>query len=224
MSALLEVRGLRLELTTPQGPVPVVEGVDLTLDPAQTLALVGESGSGKSLTALAVMGLLPRAVRVVGGEIVFAGRDLLRLAPAERRALCGKEIAMSFQEPASALNPVLTIGDQVAESFRIRAGMSRTAARAAEREGVASLLVAGGVAANRRLRERVHEHAGVPVFIPPPALCTDNAAMIGAAAFRHLDEAVAPEAALDIAPTVRRGRAAIGRTAAATGAASTGSR
>jgi len=102
--------------------------------------------------------------------------------------------------------------------------LSRKAARAAEREGVASLLVAGGVAANRRLRERVHEHAGVPVFIPPPALCTDNAAMIGAAAFRHLDEAVAPEAALDIAPTVRRGRAAIGRTAAAAGAASTGSR
>lgn len=85
--------------------------------------------------------------------------------------------------------------------------LSKKAARAAEREGVASLLVAGGVAANRRLRERVIERATVPVHIPPIALCTDNAAMIAAAAFRHLDDAVAPESALDIIPTaVRRGR------------------
>ena len=85
--------------------------------------------------------------------------------------------------------------------------LSKKAARAAEREGVACLLVAGGVAANRRLRERVIERSPVPVHIPPPVLCTDNAAMIAAAAFRHLDDAVAPESALDIIPTaVRRGR------------------
>ena len=85
--------------------------------------------------------------------------------------------------------------------------LSKKAARAAECEGVASLLVAGGVAANRRLRERVVERATVPVHVPPIALCTDNAAMIAAAAFRHLDDAVAPESALDIIPTaVRRGR------------------
>ena len=85
--------------------------------------------------------------------------------------------------------------------------LSQKAARVAAREGVASLLVAGGVAANRRLRERVLERAPVPVHIPPPALCTDNAAMIAAAAFRHLDAAVAPESALDIHPTAkRRGR------------------
>jgi N6-L-threonylcarbamoyladenine synthase len=85
--------------------------------------------------------------------------------------------------------------------------LSKKAARAAEREGVSSILVAGGVAANRRLRERVIERAPVPVHIPPPVLCTDNAAMIAAAAFRHLDDAVAPESALDIIPTaVRRGR------------------
>ena len=85
--------------------------------------------------------------------------------------------------------------------------LSKKAARAAEREGVASMLVAGGVAANRRLRERVIERSPVPVHIPPPVLCTDNAAMIAAAAFRHLDAAVAPESALDIVPTaVRRGR------------------
>jgi len=85
--------------------------------------------------------------------------------------------------------------------------LSKKAARAASREGVASILVAGGVAANRRLRERVIERAPVRVHVPPPALCTDNAAMIAAAAFRHLDDAVAPESALDIIPTaVRRGR------------------
>ncbi len=89
--------------------------------------------------------------------------------------------------------------------------LSRKAARAAEREGVASLLVGGGVAANRRLRERIHERTDVPVFIPPPDLCTDNAAMIGAAAFLHREEAVAPEAPLDIAPTVTRGHIMIGK-------------
>ena len=82
--------------------------------------------------------------------------------------------------------------------------LSRKAARIAEREGVASLLVAGGVAANGRLREAVREASPVPVFIPPPVLCTDNAAMIGAAAFRHLDEAVPPESPLDIFPTAKR--------------------
>ena len=85
--------------------------------------------------------------------------------------------------------------------------LSKKAARAAEREGVRSLLVAGGVAANRRLRERVIERSSVPVHIPPPVLCTDNAAMIAAAAFRHLDAAVPAESPLDIIPTaVRRGR------------------
>ena len=91
--------------------------------------------------------------------------------------------------------------------------LSRKATRAATREGVASLLVAGGVAANGRLRERLRERALLPLFIPPPALCTDNAAMIGAAAFRHRHEAVDPRASLDIAPTAARGQAALGRTA-----------
>ena len=94
--------------------------------------------------------------------------------------------------------------------------LSRKAARVAEREGVASLLLAGGVAANRRLREVVRERSPVPVFIPPPELCTDNAAMIGAAAFRHLDDAVAPESPLDIHPTVKRRRSPRSATATRT--------
>jgi len=87
--------------------------------------------------------------------------------------------------------------------------LARKAARVADREGVASLVVAGGVAANRRLRERIREEARIPVYIPPPTLCTDNGAMIAAAAFRHLDEAVDPESALDIFSTaVRKARIA----------------
>jgi N6-L-threonylcarbamoyladenine synthase len=89
--------------------------------------------------------------------------------------------------------------------------LSRKAARVAEREGVGALLVAGGVAANRRLREIVRERSPVPVFIPEPVLCTDNAAMIGAAAWRHLDEAVPPESSLDIHPTVKRDPRALAR-------------
>ncbi len=128
MTALLEVRGLALVFDTPQGPLPAVEGLDLTLAAGETLALVGESGCGKTLSALAVLGLLPPGARVSAGQVFFRGRDLLRLAPAERRALCGRELAMSFQEPASALNPVLTIGEQVAEGLRFHGGLSRTAA------------------------------------------------------------------------------------------------
>ena len=92
--------------------------------------------------------------------------------------------------------------------------LSRKAARVAEREGARALLVAGGVAANQRLRDLVRERSPVPVFIPPPALCTDNAAMIGAAAFRHLDAAVDPALPLDIVPTARRGRWRPGTVAA----------
>src|SRR5262245_34480633 len=106
MTALLELRGLSIELATEHGPRLAVEGLDLALAPGETLALVGESGSGKTLTALAVLGVLPRAARVVSGEILWRGRDLLRLEPGARRALNGKELALSFQEPSSAFDPV----------------------------------------------------------------------------------------------------------------------
>ena len=128
MSALLEIRGLTLELATARGPVLAVQDLDLALGVGETLALVGESGCGKTLTAQAVLGVLPRAARVAAGEILWRGRDLLRLEPRERRALSGKELALSFQEPASALDPVHTLGEQIAETLRHHARMSRDAA------------------------------------------------------------------------------------------------
>jgi len=128
MTALLEIRDLAVELATERGPRLAVEGLDLALAPGETLALVGESGCGKTLTALAVLGVLPRAARVVAGEILWRGRDLLRLDPRARRALSGKELALSFQEPSSAFDPVLTLGEQIAESLRHHTGSTRKAA------------------------------------------------------------------------------------------------
>jgi oligopeptide/dipeptide ABC transporter ATP-binding protein len=157
VSALLEVRGLTLELATARGPVPVVAGLDLTLSAGRTLALVGESGSGKTLTALALMGLLPEAVRVVGGSIRWRGRELLTLGAVERRALCGRELAMVFQEPTSALNPVLPVLEQVAEVLRVHGGFSRAGANTRARELLAEVGLedAGGFA-----RRHPHELSG----------------------------------------------------------------
>ncbi|MEQ1895717.1 MAG: ABC transporter ATP-binding protein, partial [Planctomycetota bacterium] len=139
MTALLEIRGLELELLRPGGAVPVVAGLDLTLAAGRTLALVGESGSGKTLTALAVMGILPEGVRVARGEIRWRGKDLLTLPAAERRALGGRELAMVFQEPTSALNPVLDVLEQVAEGLRLHGGFSRAGAAARARDLLAEM-------------------------------------------------------------------------------------
>jgi peptide/nickel transport system permease protein len=120
---LLEVEALTLEVPGPTRPVQVVRSVGFRLAQGETLAIVGESGSGKTLTGLAVMGLLPAAVRPVAGRILFTthdGRtvDLLRLPEAEMRALRGRDLAMIFQDPSTSLNPLLRIGTQVAESLR----------------------------------------------------------------------------------------------------------
>ncbi|NMJ40716.1 dipeptide/oligopeptide/nickel ABC transporter permease/ATP-binding protein [Roseomonas sp. JC162] len=120
---LLTVDGLTLSVPGPQGPIEVVRDVGFTLAPGETLAIVGESGSGKTLTGLAVMGLLPAAVKPVAGSILFTARDgrvrdLLRLPEAEMRALRGRDLAMIFQDPSSSLNPLLRIGSQLAETLR----------------------------------------------------------------------------------------------------------
>ena len=127
---LLAVEGLRVEFATDGGTVLAVDGIDLSIERGQTLALVGESGCGKSMTALAVMGLVPEpAGRVAAGSIRFAGTELTTLASAERRAYRGARIAMIFQEPMTSLNPAFTIGDQIGEGLMRHRGLSRQAAQ-----------------------------------------------------------------------------------------------
>jgi peptide/nickel transport system permease protein len=133
--SLLRVDGLTIEIGTAQGPIRPVRDVSLSLQPGETLALVGESGSGKTLTGLALLGLLPPTMAIVGGRVQFVdragrSRDLVRLAEAEMRRLRGDEIAMVFQDPSSSLNPVHRIGDQVVEAIRAHRDTPRAEAAA----------------------------------------------------------------------------------------------
>jgi oligopeptide/dipeptide ABC transporter ATP-binding protein len=129
---LLDVRALRTTFTTANGPVTALHDVSLHIDRGETLALVGESGSGKSVTAYSIMGLLPRrTARIAGGQALFEGTDLLALDARAMQDIRGNRIAMIFQEPMSALNPVMRIGDQIAEAIRLHRQVTR--AQAAER-------------------------------------------------------------------------------------------
>ena len=115
---LLEVRGLTTVFDTDDGEVRAVDGVDFSLERGRTLGIVGESGCGKSVTALSIMGLVPRPPgRIVAGEVRFEGDDLLKLPPARLRELRGARLSMIFQEPMTSLNPAFTVGDQVAEAL-----------------------------------------------------------------------------------------------------------
>ena len=126
---LLEVSNLRVTLNTPRGPAEALRGVGFSLARGATLGLIGESGCGKSMTALAVMGLLPEGARV-SGSIRLNGQELIGSSDDAMCALRGDRIGMVFQEPMTALNPLHTIGDQIAEPLRLHRGMARAAARA----------------------------------------------------------------------------------------------
>ncbi|MFI8835846.1 dipeptide/oligopeptide/nickel ABC transporter permease/ATP-binding protein [Streptomyces afghaniensis] len=127
---VLVVEGLSVDVHTPAGPVHVVRRVGFSVRSGETLALLGESGCGKSMTAHAVAGLLDPVAEVVGGQVRLDGENLLGLGARARRRLAGPGVAMVFQDALSALNPVLTVGTQLAEPFRIHEGMSRRAAKA----------------------------------------------------------------------------------------------
>ena len=127
---LLDVRGLKTQLSLEEGPVLAVDDVSFSIPPGGTLGVVGESGCGKSLTALSVMRLVPEPPgRVVGGHIRFQGEDLLALPEGKMRRLRGRHLSMVFQEPMTSLNPVYTVGEQLSEGVRLHQGLSRTAAR-----------------------------------------------------------------------------------------------
>jgi len=136
MSHLLEVKNLHTYFNTREGLVCAVEGVSFQLDGGELLGLVGESGCGKSITALSIMRLVAPPGKIVAGEILFAGRDLLKLSNAEMRAVRGNDVAMIFQDPMTSLNPVFTVGEQIAEALRLHRKLSRSAARAAAVEAM----------------------------------------------------------------------------------------
>src|SRR5512135_409983 len=128
---LLEVEDLKTHFFTRDGVVRAVDGVSFSIQPGETLGLVGESGCGKSVTSLSIMRLIASPPgRVVGGAIRFNGRDLLRLSEPEMRKVRGNEVSMIFQEPMTSLNPVLTVGRQIAESLVLHRGMTRSDAMA----------------------------------------------------------------------------------------------
>ena len=127
--ALLDIRDLSVDFATADGPFRAVDGVDLAIARGDILGVVGESGSGKSVAMLAAMGLLPPAARVRAARMAFDGHDLLALAPAARRRIIGKDMAMIFQEPMSSLNPCFTIGYQIAEALAAHEGGGRRARR-----------------------------------------------------------------------------------------------
>jgi oligopeptide/dipeptide ABC transporter ATP-binding protein len=156
-SALLHVAGLKTVFAMAAGEIPAVDGVDLVLAAGETLGIVGESGCGKSVTALSIMRLIRRPGRIVAGAVYFAGRDLLLLPERDMRAVRGNEIAMIFQEPMTSLNPVLTIGFQVAEAVRLHQGLGRAAAWERAVEMLRRVRIADPA---QRAREYPHQISG----------------------------------------------------------------
>lgn len=128
--SLLEIKNLTVKFATAAGSFTAVDGIDVSVDRGEVLAIVGESGSGKSVSMLAVMGLLPDTATITADKMTYDGRDLLRLSKSERRKLIGREITMIFQEPIASLNPSFTAGFQIEEVLRINLGMSKREARA----------------------------------------------------------------------------------------------
>ncbi|MFI8350196.1 ABC transporter ATP-binding protein [Streptomyces sp. NPDC085596] len=155
---LLEVRDLHVEFRTRDGIAKAVNGVSYEVAAGETLAVLGESGSGKSVTAQAVMGILDMPPgRITGGQILFQGRDLLNLKEEERRKIRGAGMAMIFQDALSALNPVLSVGDQLGEMFTVHRGMSRKDARTKAVELMDRVRIPG---AAQRVRDYPHQFSG----------------------------------------------------------------
>jgi peptide/nickel transport system ATP-binding protein len=155
---LLEVKGLKTHFFTDEGVVRAVDGVDFYINKGETLGVVGESGCGKSVTALSIMRLIATPPgRIVEGQILYDGRNLLDLTPAQMRKIRGKEISMIFQEPMTSLNPVFTVGEQIAEALRLHEGLNR---RDAMDKTVEMLKLVHIPNAERRVKEYPHQLSG----------------------------------------------------------------
>ena len=158
MPPLLEVKDLRTYFFSDQGTVKAVDGVSFDVQEGETLGLVGESGCGKSVSALSILRLIPNPPgEIVGGEIFFEGQDLLNLSDEEIRKVRGNRIAMIFQEPMTSLNPVLTIGRQIAEPMEVHRNMSLKEALEKARELLGKVQIADS---GTRVRDYPHQFSG----------------------------------------------------------------
>jgi peptide/nickel transport system ATP-binding protein len=155
---LLDVKNLKTYFFTDEGVVRAVDGVDLYIEKGETLGVVGESGCGKSVTALSIMKLIPQPPgRIVEGQIGYNGANLADLPPNRMRKIRGKEISMIFQEPMTSLNPVFTVGEQIAEAIRLHEGLGRREAMA---KTVDMLKLVHIPNADRRVKEYPHQLSG----------------------------------------------------------------
>lgn len=155
---LLQVRDLQVEFHTDKGVARALDGISFDVMPGETLGIVGESGCGKSVTSLAILGLIPSPPgRIVGGQILFQGQDLLKLSEREMRKVRGKDIAMIFQEPMTALDPVFTIATQMGEVLRRHQGLTRKQARVCAIDWLARV---GIPSPDKRIDDYPHQLSG----------------------------------------------------------------
>ena len=155
--ALFEIENLTVQFETATGWFKAVDGVSLSVEAGEVLAIVGESGSGKSVSMLAVMGLLPWSAKITADKMLFQGRDIQGISPAERRKLIGKDIAMIFQEPVASLNPCFTVGFQIGEVLEKHLGLK---GRAAHNRAVELLQQVGIRDAEDKLKAFPHQMSG----------------------------------------------------------------
>ena len=184
---LLVVSGLTTQFPTERGPLTAVDDVSFTVNPGEIFGLVGESGSGKTATIRSLIGLVPRPGKVVAGSAHYRGQDLLRLDERRLRAIRGREIAMIFQDPATALNPVIRVETQITEMILAHGAVTRSTAR----EHAVGLLRAVGIPApEQRLRDYPHQFSG--------GMAQRVVIAIAIAANPHLLLADEPTTALDV--------------------------
>ncbi len=156
--ALLDIRGLKTHFQTDDGWLHAVDGVDLQIEAGQTVCVVGESGCGKSVTAKTIMKLIDMPPgRIVAGQILWKGQDIVPMDPAQMQKIRAKEIAMIFQEPMTSLNPVFTVGEQIAESVRLHEGLSKAEAL---NRAVEMLKLVGIPTPERRVKDYPHQFSG----------------------------------------------------------------
>jgi peptide/nickel transport system ATP-binding protein len=157
MAAVLSVRGLSVSMQGADGPIPVLENLSFEVAQGKTMALVGESGCGKSMTALAIMRLLPEDFTVTAGSVLLEGEDVLSASPGQLRNLRGNRMSMIFQEPMTALNPLFTVGDQIAEVLRRHRGLGRGESTRLVLELLKAVQIP---AADRRIQAYPHQLSG----------------------------------------------------------------